>query len=204
MWICIVQLCFEKCENMRKELWERLAFLVKHIPVLPMGICHFCYQGKLRAAKWTFLSRVYQNLSHSTALVVPCCSLLHSYCFLALCRPEVYQRVLGSIFWVVSRESGAEVLCIFLNDISFLQSFCNCRKWTGFDGSSSPPKPCFCFEKHIFMTHNQMPCTWQLCDCCGKIWWRKFHLNSHSKDFCKSWVNFLTDQTFCLKKKNPT
>lgn len=133
---------------------------------------------------------------------MPCCSLLHSYRFLALCRPEVYQRVLGSIFWVVSRESGAEVLCIFLNDISFLQSFCNCRKWTGFDGSSSPPpKPCFCFEKHIFMTHNQMPCTWQLCDCCGRIWWRKFHLNSHTKDFCKSWVNFLTDQTFCLKKK---
>lgn len=42
----------------------------------------------------------------------------------------------------------------------FLKVFCNFGKWTGFDGSASPPsKRCFYFAKYIFMTQNQMLCT---------------------------------------------
>lgn len=57
---------------------KRLALLVNHIPVLTVDICHFCYQGKLRPPKLTYLYSSHMNLMEAQLQHWPCPAALFS------------------------------------------------------------------------------------------------------------------------------
>lgn len=159
------------CERKRLALLAKVnAFLSK------LGIADiFCYQGKIRAAKWTYLYSPQINLLkpqflHCTGCAHAAFSIPITIFLSKCCTVQKSISFLESILWVVRTESETNILCIFLSKISFFKVFCYYGKWTGFDGSASPPsKPYIYFAEYIFMSHNQMLCTWQFCDGCGKV-----------------------------------